>query len=152
MGGGDVLVPIHSWSVRMATPAAAHCVPKVSQVVEALLDAATVRCAPSVAVPVACYGRRSMYEYTIVSDRDGVPDLTDLGAGRESVPRRPGDSVQIVFERALDITEFRQYEPAVGVRCRVIRTDEDGTTQERGGAVNRVTPFVGVSLDGEDWH
>jgi hypothetical protein len=93
-----------------------------------------------------------MYEYTIVSDVEGVPELADLGAEHESAPTSPGAVVQIVFERAPGHTEFRQYEPAVGERCRVTRTDDDGNTQERGGAVVQVSPVVRVSLDGEDWH
>jgi hypothetical protein len=93
-----------------------------------------------------------MYEYTIVSDVEDVPELTGLGAARESVPTSPGAVVQIPFERGPGPTEFREYEPGVGVRCRVIRTNDDGNTQERGGAVLQVSPVVRVSLDGEDWH
>jgi hypothetical protein len=81
-----------------------------------------------------------------------VPELAGLGAARESAPASPRAVVQIVFERAPGLTEFRQYEPAVGGRCRVMRTDDDGNTQERGGAVLQVSPVVRVTLDGEDWH
>jgi hypothetical protein len=93
-----------------------------------------------------------MYEYTIISDIEDVPELPGLGAARESAPTSPGAVVEIAFERAPGLSEVRQYEPAVGVRCRVIRTDDNGNTQERGGAVLQVSPFVRVSLDGEGWH
>jgi hypothetical protein len=93
-----------------------------------------------------------MYEYTIVSDVEGVPALADLGAAHESAPPSSGAVVQIVFERAPGLTAFRQYEPAVGSRCRVTRTDDNGNSQERGGAVLQVSPVVRVSLDGGDWH
>jgi hypothetical protein len=93
-----------------------------------------------------------MYEYTIVSDIEDVPELAGLGSARESAPTAPGAVVEIVFERAPGLREVRQYEPAVGVRCLVIRTDDNGNTQERGGAVLQVSPFVRVSLDGEGWH
>jgi hypothetical protein len=93
-----------------------------------------------------------MYAYTVVSEMEDVPELVGLGAARESAPTSRGAVVEIVFERAPSLAEFRQYEPAVGVRCRVIRTDDNGNTEERGGAMLQVSPVVRISLDGEGWH
>ena len=76
--------------------------------------------------------------------------MSDLGEAYETSPPSRGDCFEIVFGKGFGHDPIR-YEPAVGRRCRVVRRD-DGTTQECGGAVRSVSPYLRVSLDGEGWH
>lgn len=88
-----------------------------------------------------------MYTYRIVSEATDAPEMTDLRASRIDRPTRPGGVFCINFEADYARNPV-PFERAVGVQCKVIRTDENGETQECGGAVERVTPFVRVGLDG----
>lgn len=92
-----------------------------------------------------------MYTYRVVSDVSKVPDMSDLEASYVEKPSRRGGVFRITFSTAYPLNQA-VYEPAVGVRCRVVRTSDDGESQECGGAVQSVTPRVRVSLDGEGWH
>jgi hypothetical protein len=88
-----------------------------------------------------------MDTYRIVSEAQGAPEMTDLGEPRISTPPLRGESFEIVFPN--DYSGSVAYELAVGMRCRVIRTADDGSEQECGGAVLAVGPSVRVSADGE---
>lgn len=90
-----------------------------------------------------------IYTYRVISEVASVPDMTHLEAGYAEEPSSRGDVFHTTFS-----TGYTQnpapYEPAVGARCRVIRM-RDGESQECSGAVERVTPYVRVALDGEGW-
>lgn len=77
--------------------------------------------------------------------------MTGLGTPAETTPARRGSVTELIFATRLGIPEIRVYEPAVGATCRFVRTSEDGGRQECGGAVNRVEPYVHVTLNGEGW-
>ena len=87
-----------------------------------------------------------MDTYQVISEVTGVPEMTDLTAVYVETPSRRGDVFRIQFSANHQMNPV-PYEPAVGRRCRVIRS-RDGQDSECGGAVVRVTPLV-VSLDGD---
>lgn len=91
-----------------------------------------------------------MYTYRIVSDHTGVPEFADLGAPIVSPPASPGATFDLIFT-GVGFQDLHRFEPAVGVRCRVVRTTEDGAGQECGGAVLQVEPRIRVSMDGAGW-
>jgi hypothetical protein len=90
-----------------------------------------------------------MWDYEVISDAD-APAMADLDQPTETRPQVRGECTELIFSTRFDIPDIRRYEPAVGARCRVVRT-KDGVRQECGGAVNRVEPVVRVTLDGAGW-
>lgn len=90
-----------------------------------------------------------MFTYKVISDSTAVPEMTDLGQPHIETPARRGDTFFITFPEGYSLNPI-PYEPAVGLRCRVVRT-QDGESQECGGAVERVTPYVRIRLDGAGW-
>jgi hypothetical protein len=90
-----------------------------------------------------------MWSYECISDASNVPAMTDLGSPGVLGPNSPGGVSQLTFLQDFG-HDFVRYEPAVGVRCKVVRTNDDGVHQERGGAVLSVQPLR-VSLDGAGW-
>ncbi len=88
-----------------------------------------------------------MYTYRIISEATGAPEMADLEADYVEQPSQHGSVFHIRFFADYSRNPV-PYEQAVGVRCKVIRTDESGRAEECGGAVARVTPYVEVSLDG----
>jgi hypothetical protein len=90
-----------------------------------------------------------MDTYRIVSEARGAPEMTDLGEPRISTPPVRGECFDIVFPNGYSGSVA--YELAVGMRCRVIRTADDGSQRQCGGAVLAVGPVVRVSADGEGW-
>jgi len=91
-----------------------------------------------------------MYDYSVISERTGVPVMDDLGAAVVEEGASSRDAGRITFANGYTMNPV-PYDPAVGVRCEVVRTDGE-QTQERGGAVYRVTPNVIVDFDGGGWH
>jgi hypothetical protein len=90
-----------------------------------------------------------MYTYRVISGINGVPEMGDLHASYEEQPTPRGDVFRIVFSTGYEFNR-PPYENAVGGPCRVIRTDDEGQSQEATGSVLRVGP-VEVSLDGKGW-
>jgi hypothetical protein len=89
-----------------------------------------------------------MDSYRVISDVSRVPEMTDLELAWVDEPKAR-DGGYIAFSTTYQLNPVA-YEPAVGARCRVIRT-RDGQDQEFGGAVERVTPLR-IALDGGGWH
>jgi hypothetical protein len=90
-----------------------------------------------------------VWEYEVISDAGDVPAMTELGQPTIETPARRGDTFFVTFPVGYSHNPT-PYEPAVGQRCRVVRT-QNGRGQECGGAVERVTPVVRVRLDGAGW-
>ncbi|HLH64362.1 MAG TPA: hypothetical protein VKV27_01555 [Solirubrobacteraceae bacterium] len=89
-----------------------------------------------------------MYTYRVISEGAGVPEMNDLHAVLVDEPGRIEGGF-IVFAERFGMSPA--HENAVGKRCRVIRTGEDGQPAgETGGAVRMVEPLQ-VSLDGGGW-
>ncbi len=77
-----------------------------------------------------------MYTYRIISEATGAAEMTDLQADYVETPARRGD----VFRIRLAADYSRNpvpYERTVGARCKVVRTDESGESQECGGGAPR---------------
>jgi hypothetical protein len=87
-----------------------------------------------------------MDTYRVISDVSRVSEMSDLQATYVGQPGRRGDCFDVEFSANYQMNPT-PYEPAVGARCRVIRT-RDGEDQECGGAVRSVVP-LSISLDGE---
>jgi hypothetical protein len=90
-----------------------------------------------------------MYSYRVVFGRTGVPEIRDLHASYEGDPGPRGTVFTVVFVTGQEVAR-PPYDHAVGGLCRVIRTDDDGHSEEATGAVITNNPLT-VSLDGKGW-
>lgn len=88
-----------------------------------------------------------MWTYEVLATTPNVPVMADLGDPEIETPSRRGSVFRIVFPRGYTMNP-RAYEPAVGKLCRVVRTSEDGRSEQCDGTINRVTPNVEVTLNG----
>jgi hypothetical protein len=87
-----------------------------------------------------------VHSYRVVSEIDSVPELTGLmmTSHIEGSPRTGG---RITLGPPFGLRAVVDYEPAVGCRCQVFRSG-DGQDQQCGGAIERITPQLVITLDG----